>query len=296
MKKSLPSMLVLALLAAPGVWAQKKNEMAELGRDLALLQEEVRTLKESQDQRLTGIEATLKTMLDQLNATSRAVAVLDSGLKDRMERSVVVPVSGVGAKVDGLQEDFRYVKENVAEVNARLGKLQQQVVDLGNVIKTMQAPPPPPGAQTMAPSASAPPPGVTAEGLFRDAMRDRSAGNLDLALKQFSDYVAWYGDTDAAAEATFYTGDIYYNQQVFDQALAAFDAVLERYPKGRKTLDAQYMKGRTLVKLGRRDEGADEFREIIRTSPSSPQAARSKSELRDLGLSAPASAPAKKKK
>ena len=121
-------------------------------------------------------------------------------------------------------------------------------------------------------------------------------GNLDLALKQFTDYVAWFGDTDAAADATYYIGDIYYNQQVYDQALTSFDAVLERFPKGRRTLDAQYMKGRTLVKLNRRDEGAEEFRQIIRSAPTSPQATRSKSELRDLGLSAPAAAPPKRKK
>jgi TolA-binding protein len=265
-------------------------------RDLALLQEEMRSLKEAQNQRLSGIEATLKTMLDQLNSASRAVAVLDSGMKDRMERSVAAPMSSVGAKVDGLQEDFRYVKENVTELNSRMGKLQQQVVDLSNVIKTMQAPPPPPAPAGLAPSSNTPPPGVTAEGLYRDAMRDRSAGNLDLALKQFNDYVAWFGDTDAAAEATYYIGDIYYNQQVYDQALSSFDAVLERYPKGRKTLDAQYMKGRTLVKLGRRDEGAEEFRAVVRTASSSPQAARAKSELRDLGLSAPATPAPKRKK
>ena len=252
MKRVLQTMLATALLAAPGALAQKK-EITDLQRDVNLMQEELRAIKEAQNERLSGIEATLKTMLDQLNATNRAVTVLDSGLKDRMERSVVAPVSGVGAKVDGLQEDFRYVKENVSELNSKLGKLQQQVVDLGNIIKTMQAPPTPPAPATLAPSANTPPPGVTAEGLFRDAMRDRSAGNLDLALKQFNDYVAWFSDTDAAAEATYYIGDIYYNQQVFDQALASFDAVLERYPKGRKTLDAQYMKGRTLVKLGRRD-------------------------------------------
>lgn len=295
MMKVLQTVLAASLLLAPAAWAQSR-ELKELGREVGLLQEELRSMKESQNQRLSGIEATLKTMLDQLNATSRAVAVLDSGLKDRMERSVVSPISGVGVKVDGLQEDFRYVKENVAELNSRMTKLQQQMVDLNNAIKTMQTPPAPPPAAGLAPTASSPPPGVSAEGLYRDAMRDRSAGNLDLALKQFNDYVAWFGDTDAAADATYYIGDIYYNQQVYDQALASFDAVLERYPKGRRTMDARYMKGRTLVKLNRRDEGAQEFREIIRMEPTSPQAARAKSELRDLGLSAPAAAPPKRKK
>lgn len=294
MQKLLP-VLAASLLLAPTVFAQKK-EIVELSRDVRLLQEQLRTLQEDQNNRLVGIEATLKTILDQLNKTSRAVAVLDSGLKDRMEKSVVGPVSGVGLKVDGLAEDFRFVKENVNELNSRMGKLQQQVVDLTNIIKTTQAPPAPPTPGALAPSASTPPPGVTAEGLFKDAMRDRSAGNLDLALKQFNDYVAWFGDTDAAAEATYYIGDIYYVQQVFDQALASFDAVLERYPKNRKTLDAQFMKGRTLVKLDRRDEGAEQFRDIIRTSPSSPQASRAKAELRELGLSVPATKPASRKK
>jgi TolA-binding protein len=293
--RTLPVICTALVLASPSLLAQKK-EIVEVSRDLGLLWEEVRTLKEAQNNRLTAMEATLKTILDQLNSTSRAVTVLDSGLKDRMERNVVSPVMGVGSKVDSLSEEFRFVRENVSEVNTRLNRLQQQVVDLSNLIRTMQAPPTPPPAAGLAPDAATPPPGVTAEGLFREALRDRSAGNLDLALKGFTNYVAWFGDTDAASEALYYVGDIYYSQQVFDQALAAFDGVLERFPSNRKTLDARFMKGRTLVRLGRRDDGAAEFREIIRSSPASPQAARSRAELKDMGLSAPTPAAAKKKK
>lgn len=129
--------LLLLLLPAAGL-AQRK-EIVELGRDLALLQEEVRSMKLAQDERLSGIEASLKTILDQINSTNRQVTVLDSGLRERVERSVTGQMSALGGKVDGLAQEFSYVRESVAEVNSRLNKLQQQVVDLSNVIRTMQA-------------------------------------------------------------------------------------------------------------------------------------------------------------
>lgn len=275
--------VLLALLLPAAATAQKK-EIVELGRDLALLQEEVRSMKQAQDQRLSSIEASLKTILDQINATSRQVTVLDSGLRERVERSVTGQMSTLGGKVDSLSQDFSYVRESVAEVNSRLNKLQQQVVDLANVIKTIQAPPaPPPAGGAEAPTG--PPAGVSATSLFQDARRDMSAGNSDLALKGFNDYLSWFGSTDAAPEAQYYIGEILYSQKKYQEALQAFDKALEAYPRNAKTLDAHFMKGRTLVRLGQRTEGADEFRAIIKLSPKSDLATRSRAELKDLGLS-----------
>ncbi|MBI4892761.1 MAG: hypothetical protein HY821_19205, partial [Acidobacteria bacterium] len=50
--------------------AQKK-EMVELGRDLALLQEEVRSMNKAQNDKLANIEASLKAIQEQIAATSR---------------------------------------------------------------------------------------------------------------------------------------------------------------------------------------------------------------------------------
>ncbi len=278
----LPIAALLAVLIPAACWGQKK-EIVELGRDLALLQEEVRSMKQAQDQRLTGIEASLKTVLDQINATSRQLAMLDAGLRERVERSMTGQMSTLGGKVDSLGQDFSFVRESVGEVNSRLNKLQQQMVDLSNVIKTMQAPPaPPPGAE----APGTPPAGVSATSLYQDARRDKSSGNSDLALKGFSDYLAWFGSTDSAPEAQYFIGEILYEQKKYDQALQAFDKVLEAYPRNPKTLDAHFMKGRSLVRLNKRNEGADEFREIIRLSPKSDIASRARVELKDLGLSA----------
>ena len=246
----IPSML--AVLVPFSAMAQKKNEMVELGRDLALLQEEVRTSQKTQGDRLSNIESTLKAIQDQISSTSRALVLLDSALKERLEKGIGSPLTTVGAKVDTLGQDFGYVRESVTEINTRLGKLDQKISDLSNTIKTMQAPPPAPAG--LPASATAPPPGLSSQTLYQDAMRDKSGGNLDLALKEFNDYVAWFGDTDLAPNAQYYVGEILYNQKQYEQALVAFDRSLEAYPKNVKTADAYLMKGRTLMKMARRSD------------------------------------------
>ncbi|MBI5283357.1 MAG: tetratricopeptide repeat protein [Candidatus Solibacter usitatus] len=286
---------LLALALPASCFAQKK-EIVELGRDLALLQEEVRSNAKAQSDRLAGIEATLKAIQDQIATTSRALTVLDSGLKDRMEKSMATPLSGVSGKVDNLAQDFGYIRESVDEVNTRLGKLDQRVADLTNVIKTMQAPPaPPPPAETAKGCPAPAPAGITASGLYQDALRDKSGGNLELSVKGFTDYLCWFGDTDLAPNAQYYIGEILYNQKQYDQAIPAFDKVLEAYPKNAKTADSHLMKGRALNKLDRRSEAEKEFRACISLAPNSDAANWARSELKGMGLSVSPRAPAKRR-
>lgn len=273
-----------ALVAWPAAApAQKRDQLVELGRDLALLQEEVRLMNRTQNERLAQIEETLKSMQEQIAAANRSLAVLDSSLKKRLEESMVKPLSGVTGKVDTLSQDIGYIRETLAEVNVRMGKLDQRIADLENTIRMMQAPPAPPAAP-----ASGPPPGVSAKSLYDDALRDKMGGNFDLALQEFTNYLAWFGDTELAPNAQYYIGEIHYNQKRFEDAVAAFDKVLETYPNNSKTNDARLMKARALAELGRRSEAEKELRALIKTAPNSDAARRARAELQKLS-GAPAS-------
>jgi TolA-binding protein len=234
--------------------------------------------------------------------------VLDAAMRDRFreqEKHIAAPVAGLSGKVDAMADEFRFVKESVVDLGARLGKLQQQLVDIDNAIKILQAPPAPPAtdpAATAAPGAPAaaatpatPPPGTSAKGLYDSALRDKSAGNYDLAIQEFSQYLQWFGTTDLAPNAQFYIGEIQFNQNKYEEAIKAFDAVLERYPRNNKTLDAKFMKGKALVRLGRRNDGAQEFREILSESRSSEIGSKAAAELRSMGLSTSTSAPRKQR-
>jgi len=265
--------------------SQRRDQLVELGRDLALLQEEVRLMNKTQSERLAQMEEMLKTMQEQIAAANRSLAVLDSGLKKRLEESMVKPLSGVTGKVDTLSQDFGYIRETLVEVNTRLAKMDQRIADLENTIRMMQAPPAPPAAP-----ASGPPPGVSAKSLYDDALRDKMGGNFDLALQQFTNYLAWFGDTEMAPNAQYYIGEIHYNQKRFEEAAAAFDKVLEAYPNNSKTNDARLMKARALLELGNRAEAEQELRALIKAAPNSDAARRARTELQRLS-----GAPARKR-
>jgi len=297
--KIFATLSIVFLLTVPSVFAQKK-ETVELQRDLALLQDQVRSMQRSMDEKLAALTVMIQQTLDSTNRTNTAVAVLESGIRDRMkdqEAKLVVPMANVGAKVDSFSEEMKGLRGSIEDVNAKMGKMQAQLVDLGNAVKTLAAPPPAPPAAVTAPSVpTGPPAGVSAESLYNNAMRDRLGGNADLALAGFTDYLKYFGSTDLAPNSQYYIGELYYNKGDMDAALRAFDSVLEKYPDNNKTPDAMYMKGKVLVKMSERDEAAKLFRDLRKRYPTHDLAAKALSELRALGLSGTPATGSKKKR
>jgi len=286
-------------MIAPSVFGQKK-ETVELQRDVALLQDQVRSMQRSMDEKLSALTVMIQQTLDAANKANTAVAVLESGLRDKMkdqEAKLVVPVTNVGAKVDSFSEDMKGLRGSIEDVNAKMGKMQAQVLDLANAVKTLAAPPPPPpGATTSAQAPTGPPAGVSAESLYNNAMRDRLGGNPDLALAGFNDFLKYFGNTDLAPNSQYYIGELYYNKGDMDAALRAFDIVLEKYPDNNKTPDAMFMKGKVLVKMSEREEAVKQFRELRKRYPTHDLSAKAASELRALGASSTTPAGSKKKR
>jgi tol-pal system protein YbgF len=284
--------LVPALLICPSLALPASKEMVELQRDVALLAEQVRTLQRSQDDKLGGLVVLVQQAVDAANKATTAVALLQGGMQQTIkdqQKSVVEPVVGVGAKIDQMSTDFQALRETVADISSQVGKLQQQMIDIGNAVRTMQTPaaaPPPstgggPGPPPGTP-AGAPP--VPAETLYQNAYRDRSGGKDDLALQEFSDYLKYYGSSDLAPNAQFYIAELHLKQNDLDDALREFDMVLEKYPDNNKTPDALYMKGVTLVKMGKRTQGKQEFCELVKRFPANDLAGKARTQVKTLGL------------
>ncbi len=273
---------VLLLVAACVCPAQRK-EYVELQREIALLGEQVRSLRSAMDEQFNRLTLLVQQAADAAARTNTAVASLDNDLRQRLreqEASVGRPVAAIGAKVDQLAAEFQALRESVAELNRRMGRLELQIVDISSAVRTLQAPPAPPAG------AGGPPAGLSAESLYQNALRDKNGGNLELALKEFTDYLQYFGNTELAPNAQFYIGEIYYLRGEMDEAIRAFDLVLERYPENNKTADAHYMKGMALLKVGRRNQARDEFYSLIERFPNHELAAKAKAQLRALGLPA----------
>ncbi len=207
-------------------------------------------------------------------------------------KTVAQPVAGIGLKVDQMASEFQALRESVASLNARFGKLEQQIVDIGTALRTLQSPvaPPPPAGGSASGPAGVPAPGLSADALFQNAVSDKEGGNADLALRGFTDYVQNYSATYLAPAAQYYIGEILSGKGKWDDAVRAFDLVVEKFPVNEKTPDAHYMKAMALLKLGDRAGAREEFNTLIKRFPNNPLSEKARAQLK-----VPA-APAKSKK
>ncbi len=263
---SLSRVAVVFFALSPFAFGASK-EIMELQRDVALLQDQVRTLQSALDQKVAAVHTLTQQTLDSVNRTNTAVAVMENRFNDAMkqqQQSLNGPVANVGQKLDQMSEDFRAVRESVLDMNTRMGKLDAKIADLENLINTVRAPAAaPPPAAGLAPGETTPgsvpggvpgaplvrPQGVQAGTLYTSAYSDLIAGKYDIAFQEFSDYLKYFGNTDLAPNAQYSIADIYYRKADYMDALTSFDAVLEKYPRGpqdpRRTLHESHVPGET---------------------------------------------------
>ena len=177
----------------------------------------VRLLKESQDKQLSALTVLVQQALDTSNRSNTGVAVIQNNLQQSLkdlESKVVTPVTGLGARLDGMDQDLRALQQSVTDLNGMMGKLQQQMTDLNNAMKILQTPPPPPpsaatGSGDAAAAAVPETPSISAQELYANANRDRGSKKYDLALQEYQQYLKWYGTTALAANAQFYIGEVH---------------------------------------------------------------------------------------
>jgi len=283
------------VFALPVFCAAASKEIVELQRDVAQLQDQVRTLQSAFDTKMATLTTQVQQAADAATRTSTALAGLQGAIQEQMReqlKQVTAPVANLNTKIDEMTTAFQQVQNGMADVTTRLGALEQQMKDLSNqmrIISTPPATPPSPAGGTQpSPGASNIPP-IDGKTLYANADRDRMGGKGDLAMQEYQEYVKYYGDGPLAPSAQFWVGYIYYNQSDFDDALKAFDEVLVRFSPNTKTPEAYLWKGMTLVKLGQRTNGAKEFKQVIKLYPGSDAASKARAQLKQLGLSASAS-------
>jgi TolA-binding protein len=293
--------VMLSFAPTPSFGASK--EIQELQRDVAQLQDQLKQLQQSQDRQLAEIRVLVQQSLAAATDATKSVAVIQSGFQQNLrdqEAKVVTPVVGLNTRMDQVSQDMHTVQQAIGDLTSIISKMQTQLTDLGNAVKVMQTPaPPPPGAAPTSPggdlSGAAMPGGAPAGGaptisateLYNNANRDRNGGKLDLALQEYQDYLRWYGNTDLAPNAQYYIAWIHASQSDYSNAIREYDAVLEKYPDNNKTPDAMYGKGVALSKMGRRTDGAREFTELIKRFPTNGLAGQACTQLTNMGLRCP---------
>jgi tol-pal system protein YbgF len=271
------------------------------------LQQQVSQVLQQQQDLRSAVDtnnATLKTLaqqsLDAINQLNTQMGVLQKVVQD-VQANTGSSISSVTQTTQGLQD-------NLGEVQARVGKLSQQMTDMQGLLQSIDAkvstaPPatsaapgtptapgaptapgtPGPGSASSAPSGLPP---ISADTLYQNALRDFTSGKYDLARQEFSDYIKNFPANDLASNAQFYLGEIFYAQNDFNNAIGSYDTVLTNYPKSFKLAASLYKKGTAELELGLKASAIRDLRDVERRFAGSDEARRAQAKLREIGVTA----------
>src|SRR6266481_5749250 len=269
-----------------------------VARELIELQRDVTSLLQGQKDLSTQVTQDNTVMKTLIGQSGETVGKLN-GTMSALQKSMQDVTANSGARLDTMSTQVQGLSDNLEEIKSRLGKLNQQLVDLQNTVQSLDAkisgtgaPAPATGLATPTsstgttkPLSSAPPAGApSADTLYSNGLRDITTGKYDLARSEFEDYLKFYADTDLASNAQFYLGEIFYKQKQYVDAVAAYDKVLTNYPKSFKLGPARLRKGLALLELGQKTPGVRELREVIKRFPGSDEDRLARAKLKELGV------------
>jgi tol-pal system protein YbgF len=266
------------------------REIIDLQRDVTSLLQGQKDMSTQMTQDHTVIKTIVGGFNDNINHLNGTMSALQKSVQDVQANS--------GARLDTMSTQVQGLSDNLEEIKSRLGKLNQQLVDLQNSVQSLDAKvsgsAPAPAAGSVTPTSSAMPPAgssvappsgaPSADTLYSNGLRDITGGKYDLARSEFQEYLKYYGTTDLASNAQFYLGEIAYSQKSYEQAVNEYEKVLSNYPKSFKLAPAQLKKGMALIELGQKTSGVRELREVVKRYPGTEEDRRARAKLKELGV------------
>lgn len=282
---------ILGSLMGPAPVNAVAREIIELQRDVTSLLQGQKDLSTQMTQDNTVIRTLVQQSGDNVSKLNATMTGLQKSVQD-------VQANG-GARLDTMSTQVQGVSDNLEEIKSRLGKLNQQLVDLQNTVQSLDAKvsgAAPAGGTTPASNTTSAPTGAgaqpaaapSADTLYSNGLRDITSGKYDLAKSEFQDYLKYYGDTDLASNAQFYLGEIAYSQKQYGEAVAEYEKVLTTYPKSFKLAPARLKKGMALIELGQKTSGVRELREVVKRYPGTEEERRARARLKEMGVAATA--------
>ena len=274
------------------------REIIDLQRDVTSILQGQKDMSTQMIQDHTALKTIVGGFNDSVNRLGTTMSSLQKSVQDVQANS--------GTRLETMSTQVQGLSDNLEEIKSRLGKLNQQLVDVQNSIQNLDAKissgaaaPATGGANTtptagnVPPATSAPPtaaapsgPAPSADLLYSNGLRDIQSGKYDLARSEFQDYLKYYGSTDLASNAQFYIGEIYYRQKNYQQAISEYDKVINNYPKSFKLAPARLHRATSMLALGQKSSAIRELREITKLFPGSEEDRYARAQLKELGATA----------
>ena len=248
--------LVVAALAAAAGGCVSTSDIDSLHSQLADLQRQVLQVQTQ-------------------GSSKEEVAKLQAALQQQTQ-SLLKSEADMQVELKALSNQIQALQSRLEETNMRLDQLSQQAAAAAQELRSSRSDAP------GSPAAAAADP----QAMYQAAYGDYLKHNYDIAVLGFQQYLQSFADTELSDNAAYWIGECYFGQGKFQQAIAQFDALQQRYPRSDKTASAWLKKGYALLELGQKQAGTAQLRKVIKDYPGSDEANLARQRLRTLGVDA----------
>ncbi|MCB1185072.1 hypothetical protein KDM41_16730 [bacterium] len=211
---------------------------------------------------MSRLQAENKRLAQEVEALA-ALLRMDKEAGNETSAMRLAKLSQVSARMDQLLQKLDDNAEYMRELSARVDLLAtRQGVPALSTYKPVDQP----AADTEV---------LPEEGrsIMAQAELDRSRGNTELAQEGYEEFLANYGDAEAADEATYWLGDLAYGADRHEAALARFEELLAKWPRSPRAPAALYKGRACLMALGRTNEAWEWGGRLLSQFPESDEAA-----------------------
>ncbi len=193
----------------------------------------------------------------------------------------------VSRRVEGLEstkeELGRVDRESRALADARLGEVESRLATLEEIAREIEdrlarveealRTGPTPGGVEVEPEE---------RDLYDSAYIDFTRGEYEMALSGFEAFVERFPGSSLADNATYWMGECNGALERWDDALAQYRLLRDRYPEGDKVKSSLLKEGMTLLELRRVAEGEAVLRELLQRFPHSEEARLAREKLAEV--------------
>lgn len=280
--------IALLLAVAPSPARATSKDIVELQTQVQQLLDMVQRIQSTLDTRFGVMQNLAQQTAD--NASQMTAAV------NALQKNIAAQNDATNGKLDASSGQVQALNDSVDELKSRIAKLDKSIQDLQAQLQNIQNPPQPAAGAPGAAPAVGPPviipggPGIAGnqtpplKETLQAGVRDYNAAKYEVAAGEFQDVIHYYPLDDMAGTAQFYLGEVAYRQGRYDDAVKAYNAVLEGFPGNAKAPAAQLRKGMALLKLDKKQAAITEFHLLIKRHPRTPEAAQAHAKLTALGV------------
>lgn len=123
---------------------------------------------------------------------------------------------------------------------------------------------------------------ATPEGLYQKGLDTYRAGKFAEARESFAAFLAQHPKHELAANARYWTGETYYSEKNYEQAILEFQEVIKNFPGKEKVPAAMFKQAAAFSEIGDTKSARYVLKKLVDDHPDSEEAKRAKDRLKEL--------------